>query len=356
MITHLAHARIRHASIPLAGTILAALAFAACSASAPPGDASVHDVMPEAGASEAALDANGEADAPAPSAPPSCESLATTCGGPSGNKDCCASTLVPGGTFFRSEKAQDPATVSPFRLDVYEVTVGRFRAFVLSGEGTQAHPPVAGAGAHPLIPGSGWDPAFNAKLSKDTAALRAALSCNAEYPAWTDAPKGNETRAMNCLSWYDSFAFCAWDGGRLPTEAEWGYAGWGGSEQRPYPWGSELNNTKASYDCASDGTAVNQCAFTDLFPVGSFSPQGDARWGQADMGGTVFEWNLDWAAPYSGECHDCANLNRPSNLMWRSTRGGGFILSATYLPAAASDGISPGSRYSDGGVRCARNP
>ena len=38
-----------------------------------------------------------------------------------------------------------PATVSMFRLDKYEVTVGRFRAFVDAGMGTQSKPPVAGA-------------------------------------------------------------------------------------------------------------------------------------------------------------------------------------------------------------------
>jgi len=51
------------------------------------------------------------------------------------NHDCCASLPVTGGSFFRgydgvtdgdTSKAF-PATVSDFRLDRYEVTVGRFR-------------------------------------------------------------------------------------------------------------------------------------------------------------------------------------------------------------------------------------
>ena len=56
---------------------------------------------------------------------PSCLGLAPTCG-PAVNGDCCASNIVPGGTFNRSNDPSYPAIVSDFRLDTYEVTVGRF--------------------------------------------------------------------------------------------------------------------------------------------------------------------------------------------------------------------------------------
>ncbi|AUX45468.1 uncharacterized protein SOCE26_069590 [Sorangium cellulosum] len=35
---------------------------------------------------------------------------------------------------------------------------------------------------------------------------------------------------INRLDWYMALAFCAWNGGRLATEAEWNYAASGGSE------------------------------------------------------------------------------------------------------------------------------
>src|SRR5262249_61934045 len=96
-----------------------------------------------------------------------------TCG-EDANANCCASSLVPGNaanammagaSFFRShDVAADgsyadqsfPATLSDFCLDTYEVTVGRFRAFVAAGMGTQASPPAPGDGAHAALRDSGW--------------------------------------------------------------------------------------------------------------------------------------------------------------------------------------------------------
>ena len=65
---------------------------------------------------------------------PSCSGLAATCG-PSKNDNCCTSLLVPGGAFNLSNDPTYPATVSDFYLDKYEVTVGRFRAFVTAYTG-----------------------------------------------------------------------------------------------------------------------------------------------------------------------------------------------------------------------------
>jgi len=284
--------------------------------------------------------------------PPSCVGLAATCGPL--NESCCASPAVAGGTFNRgsvggSPDTGAPATVSDFYLDKYEITVGRFRAFVNAGMGTQSNPPASGAGAHRLITGSGWDATWNTHLPKDTGSLKAAISCHLSDFTWTDTPGSNESHPQNCMDWYLAFAFCAWDRGRLPTEAEWGYAAAGGSEHRTYPWSSPPTST--IIDDSYTHYCGDFCALREN--VGSKSPKGDGRWGQSDLVGAMYEWVLDWYADaYPTLCSDCARLTEsPDRPGARVVRGGysamGVSSSSERYPGPAIDFVS--------GSRCARS-
>jgi formylglycine-generating enzyme len=283
--------------------------------------------------------------------PPSCAGLPATCG-PKGDELCCAITSMPGGSYNRSNDPEFPATVSSFRLDRFEVTVGRFRKFVAAYPGSK---PKAGDGAHPLIAGSGWDAAWDAKLPVARPALIAEVKCDSTSQTWTDAASANENLPMNCLSWYAALAFCAWDGGRLPTEAEWNYAAAGGDEQRTYPWGPTAPDAAhAVFYCTGDGSVQGSCAFADILKVGS-KPAGDGKWGQADLGGSMWEWNLDWFAyPYPDAfCKNCANTKDASD---RVLRGGGWSSDASDLLSSGRNYYFPTDRVSFVGARCARTP
>jgi formylglycine-generating enzyme len=306
----------------------------------------------------------GDAADAAADGPPqalSCMGLATTCG-PGANDDCCRVGAVTGGTFYRGHDSTGtypdmayPATLSDYKLDVYEVTVGRFRAFVNAGLGTQASPPAAEAGAHPQIAGSGWNTEWNTALVAKTTDLVSRVKCNAMYQAWTDGAGGNENKAMNCVTWYEAMAFCIWDGGYLPTDAEWNYAASGGDEQRAYPWSIPPGST--TIDCTYANFFINS-------PSGTFcvngtgginrvgTPNGNGRWKQADLAGNVNEWILDWdAGSHPVPCNDCANLTPGSD---RVLRGGSFTNMASDLRVASRDHNLPVIRLYDVGFRCAR--
>jgi formylglycine-generating enzyme required for sulfatase activity len=38
----------------------------------------------------------------------------------------------------------------------------------------------------------------------------------------TSSAGSKENLPINCVNWWESYAFCIWDGGFLPSEAEWG--------------------------------------------------------------------------------------------------------------------------------------
>ena len=273
---------------------------------------------------------------------PSCSGLAVTCGQ---NDICCAAPVVPGGSFGLGEPAVSAASLTSFALDAYEVTVGRFRKFVDAYDG----PPAGGAGKHPLIADSGWQsPAWDSALAPNAAELQVLIQCG-EHQTW-DTSGANDELPMNCLSWFEAFAFCAWDGGRLPTEAELEYAASGGSEERKYPWGSaEPNGTFAAYECNGDGNAAD-CSFSDILPVAA-KPAGVGKYGHYDLAGAMYEWVLDWHVDYPQTCVDCANISVGTR---RSHRGGSWRFGAELLSSAHRSSIEPTPHYNDIGVRCAR--
>jgi formylglycine-generating enzyme required for sulfatase activity len=283
---------------------------------------------------------------------PSCQGLAASCGAGL-NDTCCTSPVVSGGTVFRGyDVATDnmysdmthSAIVSDFRLDKYEITLGRFRAFVAAQKGTRANPPAPGTGAHPQIAASGWDSGWNVNLAPDTASLVTALNCDGAV--WTDRPGPNEDRPIGCITWFEAFAFCAWDEGFLPTDAEWQYAASGGSDQRAFPWSSPPASTMIN-----DSYAVFQNAQSATRNVGT-TPNGDGRWGQSDLAGNVWEWVLDWYVDYPNSCVDCAALTGGTE---RTFRGGGFENTSSVLRAANRLGTHdpPTQRNPDVGARCA---
>lgn len=116
---------------------------------------------------------------------------------------------------------------------------------------------------------------------------------NAQYRKFTEAtghPKPSYWNNINFnqpnqpvvgVTWCDAMTYIEWVGKRLPTEAEWEKAAWGGLEGKKYPWGDdEPDETRANY-----GQNIGKPT-----PAGDYPKDGC---GLYDMVGNVWEWCLD---------------------------------------------------------------
>lgn len=208
---------------------------------------------------------------------------------------------------------QEQVRVTGFLMDRAEVTVARFRRFwtTTSHEGA-------------TLPGT-------------------ASNCT-----WGTTPGSRENHPLNCVNHQTAAAFCRWEGGDLPTEAQWELAA-RGTMGRGYPWGSAFS---AGTGCWSRSGA---CV------VGAF-PTGNTPDGLVDMAGNVMEWMRDRYAPYTDPfCWGGLNRDGDSPCLnntlgqW-SVRGGswGSPTPSYDMRAASRSGMAQTGAAAGVGFRCVR--
>jgi len=161
---------------------------------------------------------------------------------------------------------------------------------------------------------------------------------------------------QNGLRWQNAVDFCAWQGGRLPSEAEWEYAA-KGPVHRKYPWGDTPEPTCANGTAVfneAGGTGGYGCATGGTQPVGS-KAAGAAWCGAFDMAGNVWEWTADfWHSDYEGAPTDGTAWVSP--IGWsRVIRGGPFTGVTTLLRSASRHSVPPTWGHADFGARCVRD-
>lgn len=95
------------------------------------------------------------------------------------------------------------------------------------------------------------------------------------------------------ISFWEAEAFAAFEGGRLPTEAEWEKAASGDPDTtatRKYPWGETFPTREHAN--------IGQLGWGPA-PVGSY-PLGASAYGVEQLLGDVYEWTSSQFAPYPG--------------------------------------------------------
>jgi formylglycine-generating enzyme required for sulfatase activity len=325
-------------------------------------DAGTADASNDGGATADVIPESGS-DVAIPTTRRSCLNARTKCG-LDFDIDCCASSRFDGGTFpmgrsvggsddfdnvpLPNDQPEHLATVAPFELALFETTIGRFSAFVADKLLPRPH---AGDGAIPGVPGTGWREEWNFAIPFYSSELvTSLLQCGAlgTFPEEKSSDPVSDTLPVNCVNWYEALAFCIWDGGRLPSEAEWEFAAANGDDNRRFPWGDEAGQNGCFY------ANLRGCNMLQgVRSVGWYEP-GRAAAGQFDMTGNVAEFVFDQLASYtSDDCSNCV-IVPPQVSSWNAVvRGGDFSSDPVAGRAAARDRMANQKRGADRGFRCA---
>lgn len=197
--------------------------------------------------------------------------------------------------------------VPAFRMSRYPVTFDQYDAF-------------ARATRRPLPPDEGW---------------------------------GRDARPVIRVTWRDAQAFIEWLNGstgrrfRLPSEAEWEYAGRAGTTTR-YWWGDEPN---PNYANTANNTGRDEWPYTS--PVGSFPPN---PFGLYDMAGNIWQFVEDCHHPsYDGAPTD-GSAWTGGNCNGRIVRGGGYGGTRRAMQSASRAAMGETFSSAEVGFRVAETP
>ena len=218
----------------------------------------------------------------------------------------------PEGQGAADEHPRHRVRISAFSMDPYEVTNERYTRCVKAGRCTE---PVLRSSATRKDYFS--NPAF------------------AQYP-------------VVFVDWQRADAFCRWEGGRLPTEAEWELAARGPApSQRIFPWGDTLP------DCTKANLGGNSQCIGDTDAVGR-RPDGNSIWGISDLAGNVWEWTSDWYDPHYYPKSPVYDPKGPSDGSLKVMRGGCFMSGPDSLRVSCRKAELPATWAPNVGFRCVR--
>jgi formylglycine-generating enzyme required for sulfatase activity len=224
--------------------------------------------------------------------------------------------------------------LSPFYVDVDELTVGAFQEMISAGY----------TGPLPL--------ANDGPIGEFTPTNPSRVC------TWSLGAKGRADYPLTCVSWRASRAMCKYRGGDLLTEAQYEHvatiAGWGRKVR--YPWGQESPTCdRAVWGRVPLGPMPAKCPLGDGPRRVAESANDLSPLGVRGLYGSVGEWVLDQAAPYDSPEWAAASVVDPriegNDTTRRSFRGLSWKAESfrpiSRYPVKQEDGYGPL------GVRCA---
>jgi len=157
-------------------------------------------------------------------------------------------------------------TVNSFEMEIYEVTITQYVAF-LNSLGPYSH-----------RDGCLGMPCALTQMEDDNSTI---TFDHQTYGVLN--PDFYRHHPATMVTWYGAQAYCEALGRRLPTEAEWERAA-RGAQNLIYPWGFSFDETYANTAIPeSAGTARVNDYWTGIGPYGMYN-----------MAGNVSEWTADW--------------------------------------------------------------
>ena len=249
-------------------------------------------------------------------------------------------------------------SVRPFAVDVAAVTNERFARFVdATGYVTEAerfgwsfvfYQHVVKPETCPHAPGAEWWLKVDGAMWRHPEGPGSHISDRRDHP-------------VVHVSHSDALTFAAWNGGRLPTEAEWEHAARGGLRGARFPWGEAEPTDAGPYPCNIwQGTFPTGNSDADGFdrtaPAQSFEPNG---YGLYNMSGNVWEWCADRFRVQSLQ-RAARRLNDTAQRERRFVqKGGSFLCHKSYCyryRIAARIGNPPDTTTSHAGFRLVYEP